>query len=770
MAARGEHAPPRLRGLGETAGRIAAALPSGKTLPPAVWARRHRTLVWLVWAHAIALPIFGLTRGYGAGHVLIDGVPIALFGAAALLPARSQRFRGAMVAFGLLTSSAVLVHLWDGQIEAHFHFFVMVTILACYEEWFPYLLALGFVVLHHGTVGVLDSGSVYDHHAAVEDPWKWAGIHGGFIIALCIANVVSWRMNEDMRAETRASEERFRSAFDDAPIGMAIVAEDGTLERVNRSLCDTTGYALDELVGKTLSDLAPVDDDAAGWRPRAGAEGERRLLRADGTTGWVLWRHSVVTDRPGGRQYVSQCVDISQRKRAEQALEVQARSDALTSLPNRTRFLELLGDALAALTPGRSVAVLFLDIDDFKVINDSLGHGAGDRMLSETARRLERVLRPGDALARFGGDEFTVCLGDVSDESHALRITERLLAALRPPVVLDGERRYLTASVGITLTPERDTDAEALLRDADAAMYRAKELGKARCEIFDDSMRQRAVERLELETSLRGALDRDEMRLVYQPKVDLASERIVGVEALLRWDHPAHGTIAPLKFIPLAEKSGLIVEIGAWVVREACMTAARWQSEFDRNDLLMSVNLSPRQLGATDLVDTVRSALEDARLAPGSLCLEITESALMADVTAAHETLTELKELGVLLAVDDFGVGYASLKHLKQLLPVDLLKIDKSFVDGLTTDVEDRAIVEAVILLAASLGLGTVAEGVEHAEQATALRGLNCELAQGFHFSRPVTPDDIATLLAADSASGAGPGYAPAGSTAARLR
>src|SRR3954451_3751239 len=265
-------------------------------------------------------------------------------------------------------------------------------------------------------------------------------------------------------------------------------------------------------------------------------------------------------------------------------------------------------------------------------------------------------------------------------------------------------------------------------------------------------MRQRAVDRLELETSLRGALERAELRLVYLPQVQRTDERTVGVEALLRWDHPTHGTIPPLKFIPLAEQSGLIVPIGAWVVEEACRAAAHWQREFERDDLIIAVNLSPRQLGSTELVDTVRNAIHETGLAPSTLCLEVTESALLADISAARETPHELKALGIRLAVDDFGVGHASLKQPKQLLPVDMLKIDKSFVDGLTTDVEDRAIVEAVIILAGSLGLDTVAEGVEDAGQAAALRDLHCHLAQGSHFSRPVSPDAIDALLAADPA------------------
>src|SRR5829696_4199647 len=735
---------------------VLASLPRGKTLPPRVWARRHRTLVWLVWAHAVALPLFGLTQGYGISHVTLDGLPVAVFAAAAMLPGRSQRFRASMVSMGLLTASAILVHLWDGHIEAHFRFFVMVTILATYEEWLPYLLAVAYVVLHHGTVGVFESSSAYNHAAAVEDPWKWAGIHGAFIVALCVANVVGWRMNEDLRDDMRLSEERFRNAFEEAPIGMAIVNASGAFVRVNSSFSTTTGYPLDELVGMRMAQLVPQDaqeEYRQTWASPDQGELERRFVRADGSMGWGLWQRTTASDG----QFLLQCLDISDRKQAQEQLELQATADALTGVPNRPRFLELLQETITIWTPaGRKIAVLFLDLDDFKIINDSLGHGAGDRLLTETARRLERVLRPGDSLARFGGDEFTICLGDIADEEHALRITERLLGVLRPPVVLDGERRYLTASVGLTLTGRTDAEPEELLRDADAAMYRAKELGKARCEVFDDSMRKRAVERLELETSMRGALEREELRLVYQPKVELTGERIVGVEALLRWDHPTHGTIPPLKFIPLAEQSGLIVPIGAWVVQEACRTAARWQKEFGRDDLLIAVNLSPRQLGSTELVDVVRDVLTDTGLAPSTLCLEVTESALMADVAAARETLHELKALGVRVAVDDFGVGHASLKQLKQLLPVDMLKIDKSFVDGLTTDVEDRAIIEAVIILAGSLGLDTVAEGVEDADQAAALRDLHCRLAQGYHFSRPVTPDAISALLDAELTPGPG--------------
>ncbi|MEA2422611.1 MAG: hypothetical protein QOF55_1710, partial [Thermoleophilaceae bacterium] len=568
--------------------RLRAALPTGKTLPPEVWQRRHHTMVWLVWLHMGGLMIFGLARGYPLWHMCVDTLPIGAFAAAAGMHRRSHRFRACMVSLGLLSSSAVLVHLSGGATEAHFHFFVMVTVLATYEEWFPYLLAILFVLVHHGVMGAIAPTSVYDHASAVSDPWKWAGIHALFIAALCTVNVITWRMNELSRAEketahdrTLRSEARFRSAFEDAPIGMALIELDGRFARVNGSLCATTGYSEDELLEMRIHDLAPADepDLLADWSEHSDQEIERRFQRAGGGTGWALWRHSPVPSVDGGLSYcISQCVDISKRKRAETELAFNAHHDGLTGLPNRTLFVERLADAIERRrSSGGEVAVAFLDLDNFKVINDSLGHGAGDQLLTAVAERLASVLREGDVVARFGGDEFTLFLRDIADEAHALRIAERLVTVLKPPFVLDGEQRYLTASLGLTVTGPRGASPQEMLRDADAAMYRAKEQGKARCEVFDDSMRALAIERLDLESGLRHALERGEMRLVYQPEVDLASGRIVAVEALLRWAHPVHGVISPAKFIPIAEQSGLIVPIGAWVLREACATAARWR-------------------------------------------------------------------------------------------------------------------------------------------------------------------------------------------------
>jgi len=589
-------------------------------------------------------------------------------------------------------------------------------------------------------MGALAPSSVYNHPDAVAHPWRWAAIHALFIGGLGVVNVVHWRLNEDARAATAHSDERFRSAFDEAPIGMALVGLDGVVQRANAALRTQVG---DDPAGRPLIDLV-LASDLAG-RPFPTAATELELRYRDGR-GWGLWHHSRLPGRDGEPEaWISHCIDVSERKRAQDELSWQAHHDPLTGLPNREQFLERLGGALADRQ--RHVAVLFVDLDDFKVVNDSLGHGAGDRLLSAVAERLSRVLRPDDVIARFGGDEFTILLPGVASEHDALAVAARVAEVLREPLVLDGERRYVSASVGLSFSAPGDdgSDPQALLRDADAAMYRAKELGKARCEVFDESMRRHALERLDLESGLRQALHFGELRLVYQPLVTLDDERVTGVEALLRWDHPVYGAIPPLRFVPLAERNGLIIPIGAWVVQEACRQLAVWGDE----TLVMSVNVSSRQLGTTDLVETVRSALDEAGVAPERLCLEITETAMMADPGTMGETLIALKELGVRLAVDDFGVGHASLRQLRALLPVDTLKIDKSFVDGITDDADDAAIVEGVVRLAHSLGLRAVAEGVETAEQVAMLRAWGCQTGQGYHFARPGEAADVARMLSA---------------------
>jgi diguanylate cyclase (GGDEF)-like protein/PAS domain S-box-containing protein len=703
----------------------------------------------VAWAHVPALILFGVVTGHSVAHSAFDAGPVGLFALLAGRDELTRRARAAMVCIALLTASSLVVHLWNGETEAHFHFFVMVALLATYEEWFTYMLAFVYVLVHHGVMGALDAASVFNHPAALEHPWRWAAIHAFFISALGVVNVVSWRMNENARDASRASDLRFRSAFEDAPTGMAIVALDGTMQRVNAALCGATGRGSRELLGASVRDLTPEDDRGdVIWPPEPGAEDERRFVRADGSVGWAHWQHSLVRDDDGTPVYwVTHMRDISMRKRAQRQLEYQAHHDPLTGLANRALFLERLG--AVAGQGDAEITVVFVDLDNFKVINDSLGHEAGDRLLMVVAERLRRVLRPDDLIARFGGDEFAVLVAGTGGEAAARRVAERLASALRAPVELDGHQRYVTASFGVRTASAVAAEPEELLRDADAAMYRAKELGKARCEVFDASMHERAVERLDLEGGLRGAIERDELRLLYQPQVEIASGEIVGAEALLRWEHPERGLVVPPVFIPIAEQTGLIVPIGTWVLHEACAQAATWAASTGRR-LSVAVNVSPRQLAEDDFPATVAAALAESDLAPELLCLEITESAVMADPDAAADVLARLKALGVHLAIDDFGTGYSSLGQLKALLPVDTIKIDKSFVDGITAGGEDRAIVDAVLRLASGLGLAALAEGVETGEQARELLDLGCALSQGYHFARPQRPADFERMLEID--------------------
>ena len=434
---------------------------------------------------------------------------------------------------------------------------------------------------------------------------------------------------------------------------------------------------------------------------------------------------------------------VIERKRAQERLAHQALHDPLTELPNRALFLDRLALALARLRRRKSsMAVLFGDVDRFKVVNDSLGHDAGDRLLVALSRRLRDVLRPGDTLARFGGDEFAVLCEDVP-EGDVAGIATRMMEALAEPFTTGGREVFVSMSVGIAMAEDPDQRAEALLRDADAAMYLAKDRGRARFELFDEAMRDQSTERLILENALRRAPERGELRALYQPIVRLADGSMVAAEALVRWEHPERGLLTAAQFVPLAEETGIIVPVGGWVLDEACREAARWTG--NGKAPAVSVNLSAHQLNRTDLVEAVGRALKESGLDPDRLWLEITESALMEDADAAVAALERLRGLGVHLCVDDFGTGYSSLAYLRRF-PVDALKVDRSFVAGLGKDPEDSAIVEAVVSMAHSLRLSVVAEGVETDEQLARLRELGCELAQGFYFAAPVPASALDTL------------------------
>ncbi|MFL5841447.1 MAG: putative bifunctional diguanylate cyclase/phosphodiesterase [Thermoleophilaceae bacterium] len=436
--------------------------------------------------------------------------------------------------------------------------------------------------------------------------------------------------------------------------------------------------------------------------------------------------------------------NVTGRKEAERQLAHQALHDSLTGLANRVLFMDRLEQALGRLERNKSpLALLFVDLDHFKVVNDSLGHAAGDEVLVQAADRLRKALRPIDTVARFGGDEFVILCEDAAGRAEAEEIAHRVGDALARPFKVGEQEVVMTASTGIVLASGPHTDAGALLRDADTAMYRAKERGRANSQFFESSMRMRAVQRLELETSLRRAIDSDELRVLYQPQVRLIDDVTVACEALVRWQHPERGLIDPGDFIPVAEESGLIVPLGEWVLRRVCEDKAGWE-----RPLPVSVNVSPRQLASAGFVDNVRAVLDETGVDPQTLCFEVTESALFADADTALLRLSELRRLGVRLAIDDFGIGFSSLWHLRQLPDVDLLKIDRAFITELGRNRKDSAIVGAVIVLAGSLGMEIVAEGIETEQQAEELRTMGADYGQGYLFGRPRELRDLADLVA----------------------
>jgi diguanylate cyclase (GGDEF)-like protein/PAS domain S-box-containing protein len=482
-------------------------------------------------------------------------------------------------------------------------------------------------------------------------------------------------------------------------------------------------------------------------------EGELVHTRRDGSTVVVSSRWALQVDAHGNpRTVMGINTDITSRKHAEAALEHQARHDALTGLPNRSLFRDRLEHALAqARRRDHLVAVLFLDLDNFKVINDSLGHQTGDELLVEVAQRLRICVRGGDIVARLGGDEFTVLLEEIDAEAEAHLVAERIGEALRTPVRLGDRDVFVSASIGVALSTAPRIEPEGLLRNADIAMYRSKAAGKARHSMYDAGMKKFAMERLELETDLRHALALGQFRIHYQPILRLSDGRFSEVEALLRWERPGHGLMAPLTFIPVAEETGLIVPIGRWVIQEACHQAKIWNTAFPNDPpLVMSVNLSARQFQDPNLVSDIDRAVQQNGLDPRGLKLEITESVAMHDIEASVHKLEALKAVGCQLAIDDFGTGYSSLGYLKRF-PVDTLKIDRSFVERIGVDIQDAAIVQSVVALAKTLNLSVVGEGIESRAQAAQLLALGCDSGQGFLFARPQSAEAITALLDEDA-------------------
>ena len=534
---------------------------------------------------------------------------------------------------------------------------------------------------------------------------------------------------------------------------------------VNPAAAQMTGWDTKELLGRHLHDVLhhtkpdgatyPVEECPIHAALEDGATHSRDdevFWRKDGTSFPVEYVSAPILQDGEVVGSVVAFKDITERKALEKQLHHQAFYDLLTGLPNRALFMDRLGHALTrANRRGTRVAILFADLDNFKVINDSLGHEAGDQLLIAVAERLKAHLRPEDTAARIGGDEFTILVEDVTSVGDVVQIAERVADILQPPFILDEQEVFVTVSTGIALNSPTQEEPADLLRHADLAMYQAKRRGKARHEVFEPSLDAKAVERLMLETGLRRALVRQQLRVFYQPIVALGNDKIAGVEALVRWEHPQRGLLLPEEFLSVAEETGLIIRIGQWVLREACKQARIWQERYPGTPpLTISVNLSSREFFHPKLVAEV---LDECEIDPASLQLEITEGAMSSNGTySADRTLRKLKHIGVQLAIDDFGLGYSSLSYLKRF-PVDFLKIDRSFIAGLGqkpsgVSTEDTEIVRAMIDLTHALGLKVIAEGVENAEHLTQLRQMKCDLAQGNYFSQPLPSEALAVVLA----------------------
>ncbi|MGO9961457.1 MAG: putative bifunctional diguanylate cyclase/phosphodiesterase, partial [Solirubrobacteraceae bacterium] len=558
----------------------------------------------------------------------------------------------------------------------------------------------------------------------------------------------------EIRAVERRSEERVRALVEHSSDVVTVLDADLRVRWQAASVMGLLGLEPGSLIGAPLSSAAHPDDRAlldSFLRSRLDTAGpaklRARLRHADGR-----WLHveTIAEDRfadPAIEGLVLNMRDISDRVEFEDELRHRAFHDALTGLANRALFENRLRHALAAgMRTQRSLAVLFLDLDDFKTINDSLGHGAGDALLQSVAARIDPLVRPTDTAARLGGDEFAVLLDGVDGDGEAQEIAQRILDALTEGFSINGRELRVSASIGIALSDET-VDAEALLRNADMAMYAAKASGKNSLHRFEPMMHRSAVERLELRTELPRALEDDELRVFYQPIVSLGAGRIVGVEALVRWQHPTRGLLAPGQFIALAEETGLIVPLGRWVLSRACEQVREWQLALPgAEQLYVCVNVSIRQLLEDRLPEITADILARTGLPPETLVLEITEGLLADDRATIVRQLRALKRLGLRIAVDDFGTGYSGLSHLQQF-PIDILKIDKSFIDELNTDDQRANLVQGIINLGESLALDVVAEGIEEPEQARQLRGMRSKLGQGFFFSRPMSPEATRALL-----------------------
>jgi PAS domain S-box-containing protein len=604
------------------------------------------------------------------------------------------------------------------------------------------------------------------------DPKEWVRGLAAFVILFDIYTIYQHLQLQRVRRRLAERDQLFQLITENAADMIAVVDNDGNRLYNSPAYTRVLGYLPEELnSGSSFDQIHPSDRDRveqAARKARTTGQGQRldyKIRHKDGS--WRILESTASPIRNADQQIHGLVIvnrDITDRKRAEEALEHSAFYDGLTDLPNRILFADRLQHALmrSLRHSDYKFAVLFIDIDGFKVLNDSLGHSAGDELLIQIAKRLTANFRDTDTLARsaapdsqpsqngvarLGGDEFTVLLEDVFNPSDAIRVAQRIQAKLATPFDIKGQQIVIAASIGIALSGSSYSGAEELLRDAEIAMYRAKQAGKARCEVFDPAMHSTALQRLRLETDLRRGLENGELLVYYQPIISLDTGRIMGFEALSRWRTP-EGLVPPAEFIPVADETGLILPLNRALLREACDQLGKWQSQFQCDPpLTMSVNLAPRQFNQPELPDEIATVLHETGIRPSALNFEIMETVAMGDADRGLSILTDLKALGVRLSIDDFGTGYSSLSRLPRF-PVDTLKIDRSFIVNMSQDHESREIVRLIIMIAHSVGLKVVAEGTETKDQIGELKNLGCEMAQGYFYSPPVDAQAAFGLLA----------------------
>jgi diguanylate cyclase (GGDEF)-like protein/PAS domain S-box-containing protein len=860
---------------------VRGVLPGRRTLAAPLWHARHRALLVLLLAHLVLLPFWGALNEEPLGHLLALEAALAVLLVAGAV-SRSRAVAASAVSLGLVGAAAAVVHAGDGRTVLHFHFFVVLAALALYQQWLPFLLAIGFVLVDHAVMGLLAPRDVYDDAFSLHNPWPAALVHGSYVLAASAVTAITWtwaereRRTAEERAEQeasrvreserrlsglldnapssifvkdlegrfidanrhmqttlqlpavrvlgrtsaelfgaeaaqvsdahdarvvaerrpievlernalggeerlhaivkfpllddagevsaiagiatditerllaeqalRASEQRLRGVFERGPVAQMVLQPDGVLTEVNPAFCELLGYDEAELVGMRFATLVePEDRPRVGDLLTASTEPRRQELRLrthDREVRSCRVGVAAVTADDLPHYCVGMVEDVTQARRSEAELAHRATHDGLTGLPNRALLLQRIDEALG--DTDAPVAVVFLDLDGFKEVNDSLGHDAGDQLLHIVGQRLQALCRPGDTLARLGGDEFVLCCPGCEQVEQVEAVAERMLEALRTPLALGERQVEVGGSIGIAVGRRGDGSTPMLLlRDADTALYDAKAQGRDRAVLFTPELRDRDERRRRLQADLVAVLRGGSgLVLEYQPVADAATGRVVTCEALVRWDHPQDGRLLPEDFLPLADHKGLLPALDRWVLEQACDAAALWPPHVS-----VAVNLSPETLADGTLVQWVQEACTRSALSPERLVVELTETAVVSRPQETSRALAGLRHRGVRVALDDFGTGYSSLSHLRDL-PVDVVKIDRSFTRGTTAGGRDAAIVQAVADLAGALGATLVAEGVETAAQRAAVVAAGCQLLQGWYVSRPLTGDGVGALLA----------------------